>query len=209
MSGQSAVRVVLAVFLAITVLLPGCDDSPTTPDPVQPPPGIPNAKMFDNLPLVRQLESQLRPDTILTRMSGTFDQAGTCRDGNAVEYVFTRISTGEHFDWWVYSDGQLEVYGPMSPVGPITIVDIGPMMKLNSDETARLSRKYGGQRFVALYPDSLSVQRYSIIDDYPVCKVHLHKIGVPCEPSYWIDAGTGELLQKDDDCIPDDMPARS
>lgn len=189
----------VAVLVAIALSLSGCEDSPATPDPL--PTGLPNAKIYDNLPLARQLEAQQRPDTIFTEMSGYFDLDGTCSEGDGVTYEFTRVQTLQRFDWAVYCDGQIEAFGPLSPVGPITLVDVGPMIKINSDEAIKLARKYGGQAFVKRYPDALAGLRYSILDDYPVCTVRFFKIGVQCEPKYWLHAGTGELLQKDDSCI--------
>lgn len=183
----------------IALFLSGCEDPPTTPAPL--PTGIPNAKIFDNLQLARQLEAQQRTDTIFTEMSGDFDLDGTCSEGGGITYEFTRVQTLERFDWDVSCDGKITLYGPLSPVGPITIVDVGSMMKINSDEAIRLARTYGGEAFVKLYPDAIAVLRYSIINDSPVCKVRLFKTGVRCEPNYWLHAGTGELLQKADDCI--------
>ncbi|MBI2841162.1 MAG: hypothetical protein HYX75_22825 [Acidobacteria bacterium] len=194
------------VVLAMTLWLAGCEDSPTTPDPL--PTGLPNAKIFDNLQLARQLEAKQRTDTIFTEMSGDFDLDGTCSEGGGITYEFTRVQTLERFDWAVYCDGQIELYGPLSPVGSITIIDVGSMMKINSDEAIRLARKYGGEAFVKLYPDAIAVLRYSIMNDYPVCKVQFFKIGVRCEPEYWLHAGTGELLQKAEDCISAEMDQR-
>ena len=200
MTLRSRCRSGSAVLAGIALFLSGCEDTPTTPEPL--PTGIPNAKIFDNLQLARQLEAKQRPDTIFTLMGGFFDMDGTCSEGDGITYEFTRVQTLERFHWVVYWDGHIESYGPLSPVGPITIVDIGPMMKINSDEAIRLARKHGGEAFVKLYPDALASLDYLIMNDYPVCTVRFVKIGVSrCEPKYWLHAGTGELLQKDDSCI--------
>src|SRR5438477_4974146 len=209
---QNAVKTSLWLVATVFATLgrAGCSPSQPTPSPSPSPTplmGKPNATVLANLDVVRQIEKGTGRSTIRVwvRAAGA-DAGGIVEPGNAWHYTFAErtVDGVVLHDWAVRDTGEIEPRD-VFPVPGLDILEIGPSLRIDSDEAARLARTYGGQA----YFDRFSGAYLQMSGRYIGGKVVWDLLfqGAPpiggdiCEIPMVIDATTGELLYQSLACL--------
>lgn len=200
----------------------GCGKNPSTPDLVPTaapaptatpspnyPLGTPNATAFENLPLIRSLETASGRQTILVSLGGSgLDQDGRLLSGDGWQYVFAERAGNvvNLYEWTLRSTGALELTGPYSPFNNrVDFTEIGPVLAVDSDEAVRLGRRYGAQPFVDKYPNAHVTMTCRFQGRLPTWEMKFwdhSPTGTRCElgPIY-VNAQTGDLLARELSCL--------
>jgi hypothetical protein len=185
----------------------GCSPSqPTSPAPQPSPtysPGRPNATAFENLQLVRSLETASGRSTILTSISGWgIAQDGRVASGNAWEYFFTE-GRERSYDWNVTSTGEVILRGPYAWSSRFEPTDLTQALAIDSDQAILLGLKGGAQAFVDRYPQTAVTARVRVQAGVPTWELRFQDTtrGPLCGVVVFINSQTGELLGRDLSCL--------
>jgi hypothetical protein len=199
-------RAAVAIAFALGVVQSGCGaDTIVEPEPSPTPVmGVANARVFDNMALIRSLERKDRATTILTAIGADATLDGVVQEGAYWAYIFTDFQRHLFYIWQVSFDGEVGgpsvVHGTRLPFGD----DIGALITLDSDEAVEITLASGAKAFVDRYPNINVRIGYEIQAGLPVCHLifeDLSGTSGTCAPRYWIHATTKELLARDAECI--------
>jgi len=195
------------LILCMTILI-GCnEDNPVTPSPPPNPiekkywQGIPHAKAFDNLQLIQSLERHWRRDTVLFYIHGGIELNGTISNGSAWYYIFGKIKDNieTNYDWYAWDNGKIELGDIGPPIKSNPVAELGPFLKINSDQAIQLARQNGAKSYVQHHPHAQV--RIDYIFKWSIPAIFM-KFSDPdqigeCEPEWWIRSDTGEFLYTD------------
>ena len=145
--GMRSPKCTLAVLI-----LAACGGAPSGPAPTPSPSPTPlmgkaNATVLANVDVVRQVERATGRHTILVWVgTAGAGQSGTPLVDSSWHYTFAGSTTDGvvYHDWAVRETGVIEPRD-VFPVPGLVISEIGPSLRIDSDEAARLARSYGGQ----------------------------------------------------------------
>jgi hypothetical protein len=184
----------------------GCQQGPTTPTPTPTPPrGKPNSTAFENLALVRALEASSGRSTKLVRIGGAARPDGVIRPGASWQYEFADDSVRpiRLYEWEVLPTGEVQFRGEVPDILRLDIVELGPYLAVDTPQAVELGRRYGGQRFLDLYPDALVGMNYRFQGRLPTCQMVFLTLrpDVNCSVPVFIHTQTGELLGRDLFCL--------
>ncbi|OGF64140.1 MAG: hypothetical protein A2Y62_19820 [Candidatus Fischerbacteria bacterium RBG_13_37_8] len=194
-------------MLSIIAILVACNDDIVTNPSLDFPRGTPNAKAFDNLQLVRSLEKKQRQNTLLIIISTAgANQEGSVIEGSAWSYFFGVLENNVErtFIWKVWADGIVEYVGLAPYHRPYNIIELGPVLKINSDAAIKIARHYGAKEYFNKYPNAAITMNYIWKYSQAIVTVSLYdpyELG-ECEPEWLIKSDTGELLHTNvENCI--------
>jgi hypothetical protein len=187
-----------------TTPTPGPSPSPTYPR------GSPNATALENLNFIRGLEDASGRRSVLMSVAGDSQQNGLVRAEGAWEYMFadhdalTSRGTRVRF-WTVWPDGRV-TFNENLNVSRIPVGEIGPALRIDSPEVARLAREYGAQAYVERYPNVRIVLGAHYLAGRIVWEASFRDTSSPNRPPcelgpIYIDAQTGELLHAELGCL--------
>lgn len=202
---RAGLNVLVLIFLIAGIQGCGGDSSTGNDEPPPLPVAIPSALVLENLELIRNLEGSRRSDTFLTSVIGDgIGLNGRPLTGNAWSYVFAKKDPITLYTWYVFADGHIAESQPF-PIGgggpPISGLDISTHIKINSDRAIDIARKNGANAYLKKYPDALIQLKYTFIYEFPTCTMRIEQPGSLCPILITIQSETGEVLQKDLQCI--------
>jgi hypothetical protein len=200
--------------LVLALVLSSCGGSSTRPTSIQSPPvaspsARPLATAMENLALVIALQAQIAPASGLFQVQAVVDpNSGRLRTpSGGWEYYFVaydgdKSPTTKHY-WTVRGDGRVE-----HQVGPRAydrVIDLRPVVAVDSDTVVRLGREHGAQAYIDRYPSATATATLRISVTEPVWKVqyYLHSIsgGPGCDVTTYFHATTGAFVDSDLRCL--------
>ncbi len=202
-------RILVATGLLglVVVLAAGCDGgSPSEPRPGEPPRGVTNATVLENLVLVRSLQDRQLTGTQLVDISGGVRPSGRLSQGSGWGYSFLQTTPQSRtvYFWSAYSDGRIESGGSGPPIGIVFPVDIGPLLQIDSDRALEIARANGAQAHLDRFPDGIITMRYHHDGNRLLCAIELdgrRMDGAPCTSFVFLDGSTGAVLRTDFTCL--------
>lgn len=183
-------KVDLCVVLLSALLC--CSDTPTAP---RIPAGIADSTILQNLPTIVDLEHGQRPQSPLVRIQGFSDLTGRTNTGGGWDYTFADLSKNQLFTWLVDERGTIRFQGTFSPPSPsFPMTDLMGHLVIDSDTAVRAALRSGGNKFVKKHPDAITQHGCYWLAGRPICEVRFEKVGVGCEPYFYVSTETGEVL---------------
>ncbi len=199
MRGKMILFRCIIIYILMIMLLLGCNRAkPTLLERYY---GIANARALDNVGLVRGLERLYRSDTLLIQIGGCAKLNGVLCDGSAWSYFFANYN-GDieiNYIWDVWDDGRIELSRSGPPIKSSNMKELGPWLKVNSDEAIKIAIRNGADKYIKRHPNA-EVQMVYVFKGYtPVIDMQFYDPDMlgECEPQWWIRADTGEFLYTD------------
>jgi hypothetical protein len=181
----------------------GGPSAPTgSPSPIYPR-GIANSTIFENIPLIRQLEANFARDSSLVFMGGPATQDGKVAPGSLWRYQFGyRADRFRIVQWSVWLDGTIQYDGEVLGLSVTSDRDIGPALVYDSPELARLARAYGAQPYVDRFPMALVGMTYRYRFGTPEGNARFFDdVTTSCRVNIYVNFETGSLLGRDLACL--------
>lgn len=181
------------------------------PPPAREPAGpflrtAPATLALGNLPIIRALQEARAAHTLLVGIRGFIGRDGRVTRGDAWGYELMDLGPNRdvRYAWGVFSDGRIVSFDPLPAVRPASAVDIGAMIRIDSDLAVRIAEEFGGRDYFERHPGAGIRIRYFHIAGRVVCRLgyfDLTRDADGCEITVDLDAGSGELLSRDAGCL--------
>jgi hypothetical protein len=189
--------------LAVALIAAAAATIPT-PEPGVFPRGRANATLFENLPLVRELEARSGRGAVLVFMDGTATTDGRLHSGSSWSYHFG-YGTNPYrvISWTVDPAGDVRYAGEEVVLRKTSRREISAAAYADTPEVARLALSHGGDAYVARFSEAALRVGYRFRFGVPEAQVHLASPQANgCEIDVFVNFDTRALLGSEMSCLP-------
>ena len=193
--------------LLLLVALTACSSgsNPTEPGSSPLPMGIAKATALQNLALIRTLQNQKKAGTFLGGLSSScVDLSGRLCAESAWTYSFVDRTSGPGeriYNWHVWDTGRVQEFEPVPPTGPVSGLDIGPFLNVDSGQAVEVALAARGNDYLQMFPDGAPWITYRHFANEVRAHVLFRSLSTSCQVEVQVSATTAAVLFVDDHCL--------